>query len=73
MKKYRLLYPTIPAILMSITYGYLFITKGYHNGTEHWKFYASLIGFMMISSITVFAIYKITRKIHEKPQKALKN
>lgn len=44
-----------------------FFGKGIESGIENWRFYASLIGFL-ISSIFLFLFYKHVKKDSEESQ-----
>lgn len=57
----------IPLILMTLFSAKIFFEKGIENGIENWRFYGSLIGFI-ISSIFLFLFYKNIKKDSEDSQ-----
>lgn len=57
----------LPLYFITCYSGYLFFTKGIANGTENWKFYASLFGFLGFV-VLFFLLKKCNKKYTEKKE-----
>ena len=58
----KLIVHFLPLLLLSIYSGYIFSEKGLPAGTDHWRFYASLTGFVFLLLLLVASLIMFIKK-----------